>query len=87
MGLEGQVKLGRRKELAAIEDPDERLKIYEIRLRRCMSAARRSIPASLFELDDVIDPAETRKWVISGLNSVPPPAPRTGKKRPFVDGW
>jgi acetyl-CoA carboxylase carboxyltransferase component len=43
--------------------------------------------ASLFELDNVIDPAETRKWVIAGLNSVPPPPPRTGKKRPFVDGW
>jgi acetyl-CoA carboxylase carboxyltransferase component len=43
--------------------------------------------ASLFELDDVIDPADTRKWILAGLRSVPPPAPRTGKKRPFVDGW
>lgn len=43
--------------------------------------------ASLFELDSVIDPAETRRWMISGLNAVPPPAPRTGKKRPCVGEW
>jgi len=43
--------------------------------------------ASIFEIDDVIDPAETRKWLLSGLRSVPPVEPRTGKKRPFVDGW
>jgi hypothetical protein len=43
--------------------------------------------ASLFELDDVIDPADTRKWILAGLRTVPSPALRTGKKRPFVDGW
>ena len=43
--------------------------------------------ASLFELDDVIDPATRANGSSSGLNSVPPPPPRTGKKRPFVDGW
>jgi acetyl-CoA carboxylase carboxyltransferase component len=87
MGLEGQVKLGRRKELAAIDDPDERLKTYETYVAQMYERGKALNTASLFELDNVIDPAETRKWVISGLNSVPPPAPRTGKKRPFVDGW
>jgi acetyl-CoA carboxylase carboxyltransferase component len=87
MGLEGQVKLGRRKELAAIDDPDERLKTYETYVAQMYERGKALNTASLFELDNVIDPAETRKWVISGLNSVPPAAPRTGKKRPFVDGW
>ena len=43
--------------------------------------------ASAFELDDVIDPAESRSWVLSALESAPPPAARSGKKRPCVDTW
>ena len=35
----------------------------------------------------VIDPAETRAWLLRGLNATPPTAPRQGKKRPFVDTW
>ena len=33
------------------------------------------------------DPAETRAWLLRGLNATPPAAPRQGKKRPFVDTW
>ena len=43
--------------------------------------------ASLFELDNVIDPAATRDWVLNGLRAMPAPPPRTGKKRAFVDAW
>ena len=43
--------------------------------------------ATLFEIDDVIDPADTRSWVMAGLRSLPPAAPRTGKKRSCVDTW
>ena len=43
--------------------------------------------AQVFEIDDVIDPAETRAWLLRGLNATPPTAPRQGKKRPFVDTW
>ena len=42
--------------------------------------------ASHFELDDVIDPAETRNWVSSALKSVPKRT-RSGKKRPNIDTW
>jgi acetyl-CoA carboxylase carboxyltransferase component len=42
---------------------------------------------SHFELDDVIDPVESRRWILTGLRSAPRPAPRTGKKRPHVDSW
>jgi acetyl-CoA carboxylase carboxyltransferase component len=43
--------------------------------------------ASHFELDDVIDPADTRKWISRGLKSIPQTPRREGKKRPNVDTW
>jgi hypothetical protein len=43
--------------------------------------------ASTFELDDVIDPADSRRWIMAGLRSSPPPARRSGKKRPCIDTW
>jgi hypothetical protein len=43
--------------------------------------------ATLFGIDDTIDPAESRTWVASTLRARKPPAPRAGKKRPFIDGW
>ncbi|TWT15147.1 carboxyl transferase domain-containing protein [Reyranella sp. CPCC 100927] len=87
MGLEGQVKLGRRKELAAIEDSAERMAAFERMVAEMYERGKALNTASLFELDDVIDPADTRKWIMAGLRSMPLPPPRTGKKRPCVDGW
>ncbi|MBT6909589.1 MAG: hypothetical protein HOA21_00430, partial [Rhodospirillaceae bacterium] len=43
--------------------------------------------ASLFELDNVIDPADTREWIMSGLRAAPAAPPREGKKRPWIDAW
>jgi acetyl-CoA carboxylase carboxyltransferase component len=87
MGLEGAVKLGYRNELAAIQDPAERRARYEAMVASMYERGRALNAAALFELDDVIDPADTRTWIMAGLRSVPPPAPRTGKKRPFIDTW
>jgi acetyl-CoA carboxylase carboxyltransferase component len=41
----------------------------------------------VFEIDDVIDPGDTRRWIMAGLRSVPKPPPRTARKRPCVDAW
>jgi acetyl-CoA carboxylase carboxyltransferase component len=43
--------------------------------------------ASAFEIDDVIDPMESRRWIIAALDSSQPPAPRAGKKRACIDTW
>ncbi|MGB5758516.1 MAG: carboxyl transferase domain-containing protein, partial [Acidimicrobiales bacterium] len=87
MGLEGFVKLGYRKELEAIEDPAERLAAYEKRVARLYDMGKAVNTGSYFEIDDVIDPAESRDWILMALRSAPPVLPRSGKKRPMVDTW
>jgi acetyl-CoA carboxylase carboxyltransferase component len=87
MGLEGQVKLGRRRELAAIADPAERKTAYEGMVAELYERGKALNAGSLWEVDEVIDPADTRRWMVAGLRSMPPVAPREGKKRPCVDGW
>jgi acetyl/propionyl-CoA carboxylase alpha subunit/acetyl-CoA carboxylase carboxyltransferase component len=87
MGLEGAVKLGFRKELAAQEDPAARRALYEEMVARMYEHGKALNMASHFEIDGVIDPADSRRWVLRALGSVPPPGPRTGKKRPCIDTW
>jgi acetyl-CoA carboxylase carboxyltransferase component len=86
MGLEGAVRLGLRKELDAIQDEQER----EQRVREVTAMAQENAKAinaaQLFELDDVIDPAETRGLIASTF------AAATGHEAPphghrFVDTW
>ena len=43
--------------------------------------------AALFEIDDVIDPADTRRWIMAGLRSAPTPPPSAGKKHAWIDAW
>tara|TARA_B100000809_G_scaffold266249_1_gene328053 strand:- start:23 stop:3403 length:3381 start_codon:yes stop_codon:yes gene_type:complete len=87
MGLEGAVKLGYRKELEAIKDPKERIKAYEKMVADSYKRGKAVNMASHFELDDVIDPAETRNWILGGLKSLPPKEIRTKKRRPNIDTW
>jgi acetyl/propionyl-CoA carboxylase alpha subunit/acetyl-CoA carboxylase carboxyltransferase component len=87
MGLEGAVKLGYRNELAAIDDPEQRRKTYEQMVERMYRVGKGVNVASTFEIDDVIDPADSRKWILTAMRSAPPAARRHGKKRPCVDTW
>jgi len=87
MGLEGAVKLGFRKELEAVADPAERQQLFEMMVARAYERGKALNTATHFEIDDVIDPAESRHWVLTLLRSVPPAPPRTGKKRPCIDTW
>ena len=86
MGLEGAVRLALRKELEAIEDEGER----EQRVRDLTVQAERNAKAlnaaTLFELDDVIDPAETRSLIASTLAAATAGAkPEHGRR--FIDAW
>ena len=87
MGLEGAVKLGYRKELEAIKDPKKRVEAYEKMVADSYQRGRAVNMASHFELDDVVDPAETRNWIMGGLKSLPAAKQRDGKKRPNIDTW
>jgi acetyl-CoA carboxylase carboxyltransferase component len=87
MGLEGAVKLGYRNELAAITDPEVRKAKYDEMVASMYERGKALSTASLFELDDVIDPAETRRWIMAGLRSTPAPEPRRGKKHAWIDTW
>ena len=87
MGLEGAVKLGFRKELEAITDEAERDKAFEEMVARAYEHGKALNVATHFEFDDVIDPAESRRWITSALRSAPPTQPREGKKRPMIDTW
>ncbi len=83
MGLEGAVKLALRKELAEIADEGERAQ----RVRELTAAAEDNAKAlnaaMLFEIDDVIDPSETRSLIASTLAA----APELARSRRFVDTW
>ena len=87
MGLEGAVRLGYSKELAAIEDPDERETTFQGMVDRMYEVGKAVNVASHFEIDDVIDPADTRRWISAILEASPPAPTRTGKKRPNIDTW
>jgi acetyl-CoA carboxylase carboxyltransferase component len=87
MGLEGAVKLGYRNELAAAPDAEERERLFEEMVARMYQQGRALNTATYFELDDVIDPADSRRWITTALASSPPPSARHGKKRPCIDTW
>jgi acetyl-CoA carboxylase carboxyltransferase component len=86
MGLEGAVRLAARKELEAIGDETER----EARVREMTAAAQDNAKAlnaaMLFELDDVVDPAETRGLIASTLAAAAG-VPDAGHGHRFVDTW
>ena len=57
---EGALRLGYRKELSAIEDPDARRFRYEELVAEQYRRGQALSTAAAFEIDDVIDPADTR---------------------------
>ena len=74
MGLEGAVRLGFRKELDAITDPAERQQRYEQLVAEYYEKGKALSAAAAFEVDDVIDPAQTRQILIATLARTHAPA-------------
>lgn len=68
MGLEGAVKLGFRKELEAISDPIKKEKVYNEMVEQAYDRGKALSMATMFEIDEVIDPAETRDRILAAYN-------------------
>jgi len=83
MGLEGAVRLGFRRELEAIADPAERQATFDALVAAAYEQGKALNAATVFEIDDVIDPADTRRWITTALRDVPLESAR----RAFIDTW
>jgi len=85
MGLEGAVRLGFKKELEAVPDGPERKALFDRLVAQSYERGHAINTAAAVEIDAVIDPAQTRKWIAQGIAS----AALRGKRerRGFVDAW
>ncbi|MDQ0025144.1 acetyl/propionyl-CoA carboxylase alpha subunit [Variovorax paradoxus] len=84
MGLEGAVRLGYRKELAGVPEGAERDALFKKLVAQQYANGEAIHMAQTLEIDAVIDPADTRTWLVRGLASATRPmeAPL-----PYVDTW
>ncbi|PRY30925.1 carboxyl transferase domain-containing protein [Umezawaea tangerina] len=86
MGLEGAVRLGFRRELEAIDDPAERQAAFDRMVAASYEHGKALNLAAAFEIDDVIDPADTRRWISSSLTA-DRGEQRRERRRKVVDTW
>ncbi|MFZ6771710.1 carboxyl transferase domain-containing protein [Undibacterium sp. SXout7W] len=84
MGLEGAVRLGFRKELEAVAEGEERDMLFKQLLSQQIANGAAISMASTLEIDAVIDPADTRAWLVRGLAAAGSVAK---KKDGFIDTW
>ena len=85
MGLEGAVRLGYRKELEAIKDLEEREALFQKMVAKSYKHGKAINTGAYLEIDEVIDPKDTRKWIVTGLLSNAGKEKQSG--RGFVDTW
>jgi len=88
MGLEGAVRLGFKKELEAISDPAVRQAKFDEMVGQLYKHGKAVTTAGYYGIDDVIDPADTRRWISSALRSLPRQTfPAEGKRLRWIDPW
>ncbi len=88
MGLEGAVRLGMRRELDAIEDSEERERVFRATVAAAYAHGEGLNMAAYGEIDDVIDPADSRRWIATLFDHpLCDWRRRTSKRRPNVDTW
>ncbi len=86
MGLEGAVNITHAKELAAAPDEAARADIHA-RATADLKRMNTGIEiAAKFEIDDIIDPADTRHFLGRTLDAMPTPPPRSHRKH-AIDAW
>jgi acetyl-CoA carboxylase carboxyltransferase component len=86
MGLEGAVRLGYRKELAACATDAERDALFRELVDRLYEIGKAVRFAEVFEIDDVIDPVDTRRWITTLFATAPRRNAGT-RARPNIDTW
>lgn len=88
MGLEGAVRLGYARELEAIADPDRRAARFDDLVEQHYAQGKATNAAMLGEIDEVIDPAETRAWIRATLgDAIPGDATPSPAGHRFIDTW
>jgi acetyl/propionyl-CoA carboxylase alpha subunit/acetyl-CoA carboxylase carboxyltransferase component len=87
MGLEGQVKAGRKRELEALEDRQQRERRFQEMVDELFDKARAINAAAAFSVDEVLDPADTREWLTAGIRSLDPATLAKRERRSHVDTW
>ncbi|HEX7887055.1 MAG TPA: carboxyl transferase domain-containing protein, partial [Phenylobacterium sp.] len=86
MGLEGAVRLGHRKELEAEPDPVAREALFQKLVAQMYQTGKAITVAEATEVTAVIDPADTRDWIVRGIKSCPPKH-ADARPRSFIDVW
>lgn len=84
MGLEGAVRLGFAKELAEQPSEEKQQRLFDKLVAKAYQQGKALNMASFLEIDAVIDPVESRQWILRGLNASGFKTGRHGG-RPFVD--
>lgn len=87
MGLEGAVRLSHRRELEALDDEAERQTLFDRLVAEHYQKGKALRIAGQLEIDEVIDPAETREWIMHGLRTADTLGHRTGDDNRYVDPW
>ncbi|HXH58515.1 MAG TPA: carboxyl transferase domain-containing protein [Iamia sp.] len=87
MGLEGAVRLGFRAELEAETDPADRQALFDQMVTAAYEHGKATNVAAQFEIDDVIDPADTRRWMTTVLLAAPIRDSHDRSHRPNIDTW
>ncbi len=84
MGLEGAVRLGYRKELEAVPEVPQRNALYEQLVAQQYEKGSAINMAATLEIDAVVDPAQTRAWLLRGLQTQRELPPARGLA---IDAW
>ena len=85
MGLEGAVRLGYRKELEAVPEGDAREALFRRLVEVQYEKGHALNMAATLEIDAVIDPAQTREWIVQALQAGAT-RPREDSV-PAIDSW
>lgn len=87
MGLEGAVRLGFRNEIANAGDEAAQKAMFDKLVAEQYERGKALSMAAALEIDAVIDPADTRDWLLRGLKSVQPISTQQGRRRTMIDTW